>query len=266
MGAVRIARGAGFRHTGRMPSYRSPFFLSITLAALALSGCGKKNGELFEEVRPQYEPLRLQVQKIAAELPDGQATQLAGKLGGKRDAPNPKPVLRDDGHGNLVFLHVRQLSDVDVRIDELSDLNLYLGGDFRTLLGWIAKPTTLSAATLESRSGQKFLDMLAKPRAQVRYLGVYRPVKYERPIAQDEKSFTGGRAVVEFFVYDLADGKLLAQWTQTTRPDETVSYLYKPGEDKKERLESWARSSIYTNMLKALGEALPREIGGEFVK
>ncbi len=242
------------------------FCLSVTLAAFSLIGCGEKNGELFTKVRPQYEPLRRQVQKIAAELPSSQDTQLATKLGGKHDALDPKPVLRADGHGNLVFLHFRQLTDVGVRIDELSDLDLYLASDFRTFLGWISEPTTLSASTLQARWGQKFLDMLAQPRAQVRYLGIYRPVQYERPIAQNEKSFTGGHAELDFFIYDLADGKLLAQWRQTTRPDETVSYLYKPGEDKKERLESWARSSIYTNMLKALAESLPREVGGEFVK
>ena len=76
-------------------------------------------------------------------------------------------------------------------------------------------------------------------RGRVRYLGVYRAAEYDPPVAVDEQSFRGGRAAVEFFIYDFNDGKLLAQWRLNARPNENVEYRYRKGEDQKAAAESW---------------------------
>ncbi len=233
----------------------------LLCAPLLLAGCGPKTSEVLDKVRPQYEPLRARLRQIAAELPppsplppDPQSKKL-----------DPKPVLRDDGRGNLVFFHASQVADSKARVDEGKDLDLILSGELSSLLGWTAQPSTLSSSVLEARGDKDFPARLEAIRSRVRYLGMYRAAEYEPPVAVDEKSFRGGRVAMDFFVYDLNDGKLLAQWRLTARPNETVEYSYRKGESQTAALESWARSSIWSNLRKALFGSLPERIGGEYM-
>ena len=240
-------------------SFQKSLGAFLLLTALCLTGCGKKTSEVLDEVRPKLEPLRARLRQIAAELPPPSPLP--------RDtisaAPSPKPILREDGEGNLAFFHASELTNPNATIDERKDVRLSLGGNLIALLNWTAQPSSLSS--LDSRSGSKeFAERMEAIRARARYLGVYRIAEYDPPVATDEKTFQGGRATVEFFVYDLNDGKLLAQWRLTARPNQTVEYRYRQGEDQKKALEGWAYSSIYENLRKALYESLPARIGGEY--
>ena len=243
-------------------SFHKSLGASLLLSALLLAGCGKKTSEVLDQFRPRCEPLRARLRQIAAELPPPSPLPLETK---SAVLNNPKPILRDDGDGNLVFFHARELIDPRASIDDRKDASMSLGGDLSILLHWTAQPSSLSSDTLDSRRGSKeFGEKMEAMRGRVRYLGVYRAAEYDPPVAVDEQSFRGGRAAVEFFIYDFNDGKLLAQWRLNARPNENVEYRYRKGEDQKAALESWAHASIRDNLRKALYASLPERIGGEY--
>ncbi len=225
-----------------------------------LGGCEKKKkaSEWLDELRPQYEPLRARLRQIAAELPPPAAAAREIKATGL----NPKPVLySDSSKGNLVFMHALELTDPAGAAGGDTTPNLILGGGLRRGLGWLAQPSVLPAFSLDEPQPKSYLAEVKSDIDPIRYLGVYRPVEYEAPAYIDEKTFRGGRVVMAFFLYDLKDGKLLAQWTQSANSDEGVSFRTRGGENPAKTMTDAALTSLVNNLKKELAAALPDQIG-----
>ncbi len=228
-------------------------FAVLVLAPLALAACGESNREVIAKYAPQFEPVRAELAAMAAGLPEP-GSAVTGKLAD----PTPVPVYDlANGAFNTAILPVEALAD------EKPAFDLLIASELANALAWAGPKNPMAASALDETAegfAEQFQAALATP-----VIVLYRTVGYDPPRAVDEKTFEGGTARVEAFVFVRAGAKLVATCAVDAASAEDISYSYKKGEDPSRRLEAFAASTLWENALRGLARCLADTTGGTFV-
>jgi hypothetical protein len=224
------------------------------LGLLAVTACAPKNREAIEKMKPEYATLRARLAKIGQSIP---GTLLPPSL--PRLQLSPSPVF-GTSDANTDFLSFEQLADVYAK----PRLNLNAEGDLVRGLLWTGDHSPAADSMLDRRDG-KALEAQLRQALQTRYLVVYRTVGLVEPQVVDEHTFKPGQVVMVLYLVDLANGdkiSALAGAVGQTAP--STEYVYKKGEDPKERLAAFAHSTLYESVLKQIREKLALTTGGRY--
>jgi hypothetical protein len=89
-----------------------------------------------------------------------------------------------------------------------------------------------------------------------RYVLALRPASYTRPVAVDERNYTPGGLVLEGFLFDLSTSALVGSFRVTATSADRVSYSARKNDNKEERLESFAYSTLAESALDGVAKAL----------
>lgn len=227
----------------------------ILLAAalpLALAACGKTNGEVIKDYTPRMEAVRTELKGLVATLP-ASGTVVSGKSGDVA----PRPVYdAANGSFNTAILPVEALND------EKPAFDLLLSSELESALAWTGPRNPMAESALGATAegfDKEFEAAIATP-----IVVLYRTVAYDPPRAVDEKTFEGGTAKIEAFVFTRADGKQVAACSIEAASSQSVSYSYKQGDDPRARLETFARSTLWEDAQNILSQCLGETTGGLF--
>jgi len=224
------------------------------LALLTVTACTPKNRDAIEKMKPEYASLRARLAKIGQSIPGTPLPPSPPTL-----QLSPTPVFGPSG-ANTDFLAFEQLGDVYAR----PRLDLHAEGDLTRGLLWTGDHSPAADSMLERRDG-KALETQLRQALQYRYLVVYRTVALIEPVVVDEHTFKAGQVVMVLYLVDLANGdkiSALAGAVGQTAP--ATDYVYKKGEDPKERLAAFAHSTLYESVLKQIREKLAVTTGGKY--
>lgn len=229
---------------------------AVLLLPLMLAACGKTAGEVIAENKTKIDAVRATLASSLSALPP--AGESLSATGGVAD---PKPSF-DAGEpggtptGNVAFVAPEEIKGGKVAFD------LYLQSDLNLALAWTGPENPMSETALsgpENQVGQTFARALATP-----YVVLYRPVAYVPPVAEDDKTFSGGHLDLEAFLVRISDGAALAACRIQAAADSSVSYSYKQGDDPKAALQSFADSTLHDDARKTLAQCLSEKTGGTF--
>jgi hypothetical protein len=225
----------------------------LALLPLMLSACGgETNGEVIARYTQQVEAVRAELKGLAAKLPPP-GTAVSGKLADV----SPKPVYDvANGAFNTAIIAVETLND------EKPAFDLLLSSELGYALAWTGTKNPMAESALgEAAEGfaPQFETALGTP-----IVVLYRTVAYDPPRAVDEKTFDGGTAKIEAFVFTRADGKQVAACSVEAASSQNVTYSYKKGDDPKERLENFANSTLWQDAQAILSQCLGETTGGNF--
>jgi hypothetical protein len=224
------------------------------VALLTATACAPKNRDAIEKMKPEYATLRARLAKIGQAIP---GTPLPASLAKLQLSPSPAFGSSD---ANTDLLSFEQLADVYAK----PRLDLHAEGDLVRGLEWTGDHSPAADSMLERRDG-KALEAQLRQALQYRYLVVYRTVGLIEPVVVDEHTFKAGQVVMVLYLVDLANGdkiSALAGAAGQTAP--ATEYMYKKGEDPKERLAAFAHSTLYESVLKEIREKLALTTGGQY--
>ncbi|HEY1012970.1 MAG TPA: hypothetical protein VGE07_09735 [Herpetosiphonaceae bacterium] len=224
--------------------------------ALLLAGCGKTNQDVINEQRGAMDALRTKLADISQTLPEAADEQKAeGKL-------SPEPVYSESDTANTDIVMYDHLVNPDDDMNDGDDLDLLLSEHLLTPLQWAGPDNPMSESVLGDSAGD--FEQEFKRAAGLSYLGVARVRSYEPAVAIDEQTFQGGAAEIDGYLVSLKDNEILCSFSIAAEPDESVSYSYKPNQDRKTQLEGFVRSSIWEDGRTKLIEGFREHCGGEW--
>jgi hypothetical protein len=235
-------------------------FGAAALTGLLHAGCGPTNQDLLNDYRDRFDVRRKQFAVIADKLPEKGATLENGCK-----APLVvKPVYDEKAKSyNLEIVMEPQLKDPDVRLDRATALDLNVSGGLLRGMQWTGPKNPMAERVLNTRAEASLRAQLEEAVA-TRYLLVNRAVSYTPPKALDEKTFTKAEADVEAFLYELQSGELLCSFRFSAVSEDSVHYEYKESDDPKDRLESFAYSTLWVHARKEEARLLTELTKGTF--
>ena len=201
--------------------------------ALVTAGCGKSNGDVIKENRAAFEAKRAELVSIFDALPQpGAPATPAAKL-------DPPLTYDKKGEtGNFDILAAEQLRDPDAE----PALDLLLSSALLRCLQWTGPKNPMAASALGNNGESMAREM--KHALGLRYLGVVRVTKFEKPVVSGER-FTGGNLAADVFVVDLPSKKVVASGSFAVQPSDTVQFQYKKGEDPDEAAKRFIKSTVW---------------------
>jgi hypothetical protein len=234
---------------------------SLAIFMVLFIGCksGETNRALFKRYEGQFAAKRQQFNAIARTLPAPGSAQASTAA-----SLSPKPVYGVRESDNTEIVMYDQLVNPDIKSDGNNRLDLILSGKLLTPMQWTGPKNPMSSEALDKKSVPDMEASLNKS-LTTRYLVVVRPVQFVAPVATSEDGFQAGFADLEAFVVDLQNNNIAASGRFLARSSAKVEFMFKKGEDKKSRLESFAYSSLFTDARQKLGALLPQITGGQFV-
>jgi hypothetical protein len=213
--------------------------------------------EVVIEFKPQFDSLRADLQAIAAALPETASSQQVTQT----LDPAPDYNANDyDGIRNTDIVMFAHLLDPEADLRDNNQLDLGLSRYVVKYLQW----TGPDAFTSDKRASDKFIAGFEQA-LNIRYLGVARVGLYDPPVAVSADSFDGGYAEVGGFLIDMQSREILCSFSIAARPNKTVNYTYKEGEDPVKALEEFAHSTLWENARTAFIESMGEMCGGSFV-
>jgi hypothetical protein len=225
----------------------------VLLLATTLAGCKEKTTEALEHLRPDFSAKRTQLASLAAKMP-APGTVSRSTLPG---ALSP-PITRDAKGGgpiNTEIVMAAQLTDPDVKLHSPEQIDLLMGEELLTCLMWTGPKNPMASSTLEGRDGDS-LEKGCRAALAYRYVVALRPASYTRPVAVDERNYTPGGLVLEGFLFDLSTSALVGSFRVTATSADRVSYSARKNDNKEERLESFAYSTLWESAIDGVAKAL----------
>lgn len=218
-------------------------FANVVVASFLclLSSCGPSPQAVLDEFRPKLAELDDKLRAIAAKIPP-----TAGSVSAKLE---PKLVLDPDSpEHNCETIMYPALSGEEPLIDLLLTTNL------TTSLYWSKE---------QPQDGDvEFMRRVLEQGSGARYLVVHRIDETNLPKAVSEDTFVAGVVRIDGFVVDLESLEIVASYSVDAVPDKQVDYYVKENESKLDRLETFARSSLWSNARKQVESNLREHTGG----
>jgi hypothetical protein len=225
----------------------------VLVLASSVAGCKEKNTEALEHLRPDFTTKRTQLASLAAKMPAPGAVSrstLPGSL---------SPPITHDAKGkgpiNTEIVMAAQLTDPDVQLHSPEQVDLLMGDELLMCLMWTGPKNPMASSTLAARNGES-LEKGCRAALAYRYLVALRPAGYTRPVAVDERNYTAGALVLEGSLFDLSTSALIGSFRVTATSADKVTYLARKNENKEERLESFAYSSLWDSARDGVAKAL----------
>lgn len=236
---------------------RTHFRLALLLGlALALTGCGTTRKDVIDQQRPAMNDLRGQLGAIALALPErADGSSPPADL-------NPPPRYGTADANTDIMMYDQLIEPEDRMLDE-TDFDLMLSNILLTPLLWTGPDNPMADSSQGEAAGefeQNFTRAIA-----LSYVGVARVRSYQPAVAIDDETYTDGRAEIDGFLVSLSTNEILCSFSVSAEPDDSVSYTYKPDEDRSEQLERFVRSSIWEDARTKLMSSFGEFCGGEFV-
>lgn len=225
-----------------------PWFV---LPVLLLTSCGESFVEVTARHQPGLEALRADMTKLS-ELVAANPGEMA--LAAPLDPP---PVFKQDEMvaSNTVLLIHERLADPTKTFGDKELLNLFFSNGLENLIIW---------STGEDKVFESFEKDLQSALA-LRYLVAYKTLDLKEPLVDAKLNYTIGGARLGVYVYDRETDALVCSFPVAALSSETVEYQYRQdGSDQVSAANSWARSSLWENLRKAILPALAEKTGGTF--
>ncbi|MBL8889147.1 MAG: hypothetical protein JNL67_04165 [Planctomycetaceae bacterium] len=108
----------------------------------------------------------------------------------------------------------------------------------------------------------EFMQRVLRQGSGARYLVIHRIDETNLPMAVSEETFVAGAVRVDGFVVDLESLEIVASYTLEVLPDEQVEYYVKENESARDRLETFARSSLWSKARRQVVSILSEHTGG----
>lgn len=146
-----------------------------------LAACGKSAGDIIAENKPKIDVVRATLASALSVLPP--PGESVSATGGVAD-PKPSFDVKDrttTPAGNLAFV-----APEEIKGGEKPKFDLLLQSDLNLALAWTGPHNPMSETALtgpENEVSKIFANALATP-----YAIIYRPVAYDPPVAEDDKS------------------------------------------------------------------------------
>src|SRR2546423_3487440 len=227
------------------------FCLSFLVMLTAQLGCGPKVSDVVSKYAGDFQKKREQFQAIAHALPPKAAEKPCANM-------NPPIEFNENSKRyNTEMIMYEQLLDPDAK----PAFDMTPGGDLLTAMQWTGPKNPLSPSVLNNRADED-MEKTMKAALDYRYLIVNRVADLKNPIAVDEKTYTPGRATIDVFVVNLANNEILCSFTLQAQSAQDVSYYYKSGESKQQRLEDFAHSTMWEDARQKLIAKLKQMAGG----
>lgn len=225
---------------------------SVAMLALLLVGCGKTNAAAIEELKPRYEPIRKNLDALAAHL--GDAVVEAPLKGVVFDEAN-------DAVGTATFLMPEQLKDPDlsVRRDDAAYVKRFdpiAGGELLFCLNWTGPKNPMGEGAMSSRNGDSLKTQCERAAAQTKYVVVVETVSSVVPTLVSDGQFVGGMADLRVTVFDFPTQRAVSRFEVHGQPDQVVNVRVKPGESKAVEAALSVHSSMWVDARKKLFEGL----------
>jgi hypothetical protein len=224
---------------------------------LSLGGCAEKNREALARMKPEFAPLRARLAKLAPQIEALKPAAAPPQL-----ALSPPPVFdKVKSEYNTDVISFEQLTDDAAK----PKLDLIVSGRLVSALQDTGDHPEMVSGALELRHGK---EMEASMRAALayRYLIVYRTVELIEPRVLDEHTFTPGRVVMALYLVDLANGdRLVPLGVAVGHTSPATEYLYKKGDDQRERLGSFAHSTLWQSVRTDVRAKLAGATGGRIL-
>jgi hypothetical protein len=215
------------------------WFLLLFFCAM---GCQPSAQSVVSKYQSELEAIKLKLEKIKNSLPEN-AEDIQAQL-------SPKLVLDvESPEHNCETIMFGKLAG-----DE-SCFNLYLTSNLSTSLAWLH--------TFHGGGDSEFMDRTMKAACQAKYLIVHRVDEAQLPVAISDTKYIGSLVRIDGFVIDMDTLDIVASYQVYAEPKKTVDVPYKNGEDRKSRLQDFARSSVWTNARQLVSEAIRLNTGGE---
>jgi len=225
------------------------WILAFAVCLAACSG-GPTYTEVLAANKATTDALRARVQAILSKLPAKGTVNLSY---GKPLEPR-LTWTGSDPRNSAAILPVELMAGAKPEFD------LTMEGPLNYVLAWSGEPSTLSQDVRDDSASESFVKAFEEAKQPV-YAIVYRSVRYEKPRAVSESQYDGGAADLEAFVARLETGEILAACRVSANPDEEISFQYRQGDDKAERLAAAASSSLWSNTRKALADCINAQTG-----
>lgn len=236
-------------------AYVAPLFV------LALTGCPPTFGEVADQFAPKLNAHHAELKKVASTFP------AAGSIKAPTAATglDPAPVYDEDaGTYTMDLVQLEQLEDPKFEFFRFPDkLDLLLSNVYVVPVKEVA-PEGMSADD-RARSSNEYYPKQFERALALRYLTVVRTLSYAKPVATSETQFEGGTATFDVFLIDTQDKTIKASFAIEARSKPSVEYMYKEGDDKKERLAAFARSTLWEDAREKLAAGLKTHAGATVV-
>lgn len=225
-----------------------PWFV---LPVLLLTSCGETFVEVAGRHQPGLEALRADMTKLS-ELVAANPGEMA--LAAPLDPP---PVFKKDKMEgtNTVLLVYERLADPTKTFGDKELLELFFSNDLENLIIW---------STDEDKVFEGYEKDLQSA-LSLRYLVAYKTLDLKEPLVDAKLNYTIGGARLGIYVYDRETDALVCSFPVAALSSETVEYQYRQdGSDQVSAANSWAHSSLWENLRKAILPALAEKTGGTF--
>lgn len=223
----------------------------LVLPVLLLTSCG----ETFVEVAARHQADLDALQADMTKLSELVATN-PGEMA-PASPLDPPPVFRQDekATSNTSLLIHERLTDPTKKFGDNELLDLYLSNGLENVFTW---------KQWDQKAFEGFEADLQGAVA-LRYLVAYKTLEFQEPRVDAKLNYTIGGARLGVYVYDRKKKGLVCVFPIGALSAETVEYTYrKDGSDQVSAANSWARSSLWENLRKAILPALAEKTGGTF--
>ena len=215
------------------------WFMLLLVGAI---GCQPSADSVVSKFRSELEAIKEKLDQIKNTLPES-AEDIKAQL-------VPKLVLDEQSpEHNCESIMFLELAGAEPKHDLLLTSNL------SSSLFWLDKPP--------SGGSSEFMERTMKAACKSRYLVVHRVDESQLPVAVSDTEFQGGLVQIDGFVIDMDSLEIVASYRVQAKPEESVQFSVKAGEDRKSRLQSFAHSSVWNNARQLVSEAIQSNTGGE---
>ena len=170
---------------------------------------------------------------------------------------DPSPVFKEDegaGSNTAMVIHER-LTEFEKKAGDEDLMDLFLSNGLENCFIW---------STWEEKAFDSFESELQSALG-LRYLIGYKTLEYIAPKVDAQLNYTIGGARLGVYVFDREKKEIVCAFPLAATSSETVNYQYREsGGDQAQSAQSWARSSLWENLRKAILPALAEKTGGTF--
>jgi hypothetical protein len=223
----------------------------FVIPVLFLTACGESFVEVAARHQPGLDALQADMKKLS-ELVAANPGEMA--LASPLD---PAPVFKQNemATSHTALLIHERLADPNKTFADKELLDLFLSNGLENFFIWSA---------WDDKVFEGFETDLQATLA-LRYLVAYKTLDLKEPLVDAKLNYTIGGARLGVYVYDREKDALVCSFPVAALSSETVEYQYRQdGSDQVSAANSWAHSSLWENLRKAILPALAEKTGGTF--